>query len=384
LRAAERAGKPLPKAVAKRVGRGGRFLRWIMDDAGACPRIGDDDEGRVIANAPGEGDYVASVLGSVASVLGRQDLAPPVAKPSLRSLYFGLQHPNPVGPKGARVFLEGGYSVFRRKVGGRTALLVMDHGPLGHLSIAAHGHADALSLWLHVDDQPVLVDAGTYLYHSAGEWRRHLRGTALHNTLCLDGRNSSRIAGPFNWSRKAHSSLIEWKSASEGVCARARHDGYKRSHGLLHERQLMATRTGFAVRDALVCAGKNWSKKPEIASVGISFLVHPDLDIVVEGAHATILRRGEVLLRLHGGRGLGLKLMHGSDDPVLGWYSRRFGSIEPAPQLLFHALEPDQRQFQINLEIASAPRSGKKRGGRDETFGALAEPAALEPEVAAT
>ena len=89
--------------------------------------------------------------------------------------------------------------MFRRTISGRKTLMVMDHGPLGHLSIAAHGHADALALWLHIGDQPVLVDAGTYLYHSGGAWRDRLRGTPLHNTLSLDDRNSSRIAGPFNW-----------------------------------------------------------------------------------------------------------------------------------------------------------------------------------------
>ena len=172
---AARSGTPFPKSVSKRLGEAGLFLRWITDEAGNFPRIGDDDEGRVLADvAAGQGDYVASILGSIASTLKRPNLAPPRVSPSLRNLYFGLPAVCPSGPKGAKIFSHGGYAVFRRRIAGRKPMMVMDHGPLGHLSIAAHGHADALALWLHIDDQPVLVDAGTYLYHSGGAWARSL------------------------------------------------------------------------------------------------------------------------------------------------------------------------------------------------------------------
>ncbi len=44
-----------------------------------------------------------------------------------------------------------------------------DAAPLGFLSIAAHGHADALSFILHVDGSPILVDPGTFMYHTHKE-----------------------------------------------------------------------------------------------------------------------------------------------------------------------------------------------------------------------
>ncbi|MFG3757212.1 heparinase II/III-family protein, partial [Klebsiella pneumoniae] len=88
--------------------------------------------------------------------------------------------------------------------------------PLGYLSIAAHGHADALSLLLHLDGQPVLVDAGTYLYHAGGAVRDRLRGTAAHNTLCLDGADQSQIAGAFNWRHAAKAQLIVSEEQASG------------------------------------------------------------------------------------------------------------------------------------------------------------------------
>ncbi|TIQ17227.1 heparinase II/III-family protein, partial [Mesorhizobium sp.] len=81
--------------------------------------------------------------------------------------------------------------------------------PLGYLSIAAHGHADALSLTLCVDGEPVLVDPGTWLYGSGGVWRDWFRSTPAHNTLNIEGKSQSIIAGTFNWSHKAVAALVE-------------------------------------------------------------------------------------------------------------------------------------------------------------------------------
>ena len=361
---AERAGNPFPKRVTKRLGDAGQFLRWITDEGGKCPRIGDDDEGRVLADEPAEAGYVASVLGSISATLKRPNLAPPRVSPALRNLYFGLPSPCSSGPKGAKTFSDGGYSVFRRRIAGRKAMMVMDHGPLGHLSIAAHGHADALALWLHIGDQPVLVDAGTYLYHSGGPWRDRFRGTGLHNTLCLDGQDSSRIAGTFNWSRKAACERIAWRSTQSETAACVRHDGFLASHGLLHERQLVAHAQGFTVRDALV-AGRTAKSKRSVRSVEIAFLVHPDLDVAIDGPTATVARGDEVLLRISGRDGLALTLCEGANETARGWYSERFGSLRPAPQLVFQPKNPACCEYEIELEIvAPSPRGhGKSRSG---------------------
>ena len=47
-----------------------------------------------------------------------------------------------------------------RGKGEAPAVLTFDHGPVGYLSIAAHGHADTLAVWLSVGSQPIFVDAG--------------------------------------------------------------------------------------------------------------------------------------------------------------------------------------------------------------------------------
>jgi hypothetical protein len=72
---------------------------------------------------------------------------------------------------------------------------VFDCGPLGE---GNHGHFDALSFELAAFGRPLVVDPGRYTYSeatAAGDptnWRVHFRGTAAHNTVCVDGRNQTR------------------------------------------------------------------------------------------------------------------------------------------------------------------------------------------------
>ena len=78
-----------------------------------------------------------------------------------------------------------------------------DGGPQGFLSIAAHGHADALSIEVRHDGVDLLVDPGTYCYHGEPEWRSYFRSTRAHNTIEIDGEDQAHEAGPFMWAEHA-------------------------------------------------------------------------------------------------------------------------------------------------------------------------------------
>jgi len=77
----------------------------------------------------------------------------------------------------------------------REVRIVADAGPLGFLSIAAHGHADALSFTLSAGGCPILIDPGTFAYHTERRWRDYFRGTAAHNTVRIDGVDQSVSGG---------------------------------------------------------------------------------------------------------------------------------------------------------------------------------------------
>ena len=290
LHVANSVSRPFPVELAHRLSRAGEYLRWLTDDGGNQPRIGDDDEGRVFYSQIEPESYVSSVLGCIAATLVRPDLAPPRSEPHLRNLVFGFPPPPQYAPAGVRSFGAGGYTAARETIGGKAVLLVLDHGPLGYLSIAAHGHADALSLLLHVDDQPVFIDAGTYRYHSGGVWRDYFRGTRAHNTLNVESADQSGMVGPFNWAHKADARLLHVHKAPGAWSIEAEHDGYYARFGIIHRRSVTRESGG-----RIICTDRLLGvPKRKDMNVEIRYLVAPELDV---------LRIGEYGVRFnHAGR----------------------------------------------------------------------------------
>ena len=80
-------------------------------------------------------------------------------------------------------FPDAGYYVLRDRAAGSPPPLavVFDCGNLGFRSIAAHGHADALSLTVSARGDAVLIDPGTYDYFTYRAWRSYFRSTRAHN-----------------------------------------------------------------------------------------------------------------------------------------------------------------------------------------------------------
>jgi hypothetical protein len=82
-----------------------------------------------------------------------------------------------------RDFPEGGYYILGDDFETpQEVRLVADAGALGYQAIAAHGHADALSFTLSAGGRELLVDPGTFAYHTEPMWRSYFRGTSAHNT----------------------------------------------------------------------------------------------------------------------------------------------------------------------------------------------------------
>jgi len=207
--------------------------------------------------------------------------------------------------------------------------LLMDFGPLGFTSIAAHGHADALSIWLAIGDEYFLVDAGTYAYHSHPEWRTYFRSTAAHNTACVDGRNQSEMAGRFMWSAKANARLLRFDSNSEQVTIEAEHDGYARLQDpVTHRRNVNFDRANgdVSIEDSFQCSGRH--------EVELFFHMH-------EEAAAAFVRDGEAQVNWRGRRIVfsspdrdgRWEIIRGSENPRLGWRSRQFNQKQPIATL---------------------------------------------------
>ena len=80
--------------------------------------------------------------------------------------------------------------------------LLADVGPPCPPSLPAHAHADTFGCLVHVDQAPLLIDTGTSTYEP-GPVRRHERSTAAHNTVQVDGADSTEVWGVFRAGRRA-------------------------------------------------------------------------------------------------------------------------------------------------------------------------------------
>jgi uncharacterized heparinase superfamily protein len=112
-----------------------------------------------------------------------------------------------------------------------------------------HAHADTLSFELSVAGQRVLVNSGTSTYEP-GQLRSEQRGTAAHNTVVVDGRNSSDTWAAFRVGRRANAQLLEIEERDDLVRIRAAHDGYSRGlRGARHVRRWTWGASSVHIRD---------------------------------------------------------------------------------------------------------------------------------------
>ena len=225
------------------------FLRSMATDTGELPLIGDDDGGQLfpicgrppadcrdsLAHAAVLLDDPSLAIGTVPEetywFCGRADVDRYSATPA---------------PWPSRRFESCGYGVLRTDRGDH---LVFDCGPHGFLN-GGHAHSDALSVVLSVAGRPLLVDPGTATYTMDTAVRDRFRGTAMHNTVMVDGRPQSIPRGAFHWHVTADASCTAWVLRPGIDYAEGRHDAYA---DLTHIRRVLALHgIGWVIVDHLM------------------------------------------------------------------------------------------------------------------------------------
>ena len=112
---------------------------------------------------------------------------------------------------------------------------LLDVGPIGPDYLPAHAHADSLTFELSLFCQRVFVNSGTSCYGDSAE-RLRQRGTAAHNTVVVNGENSSEVWAGFRVGRRAGPVGLAIQRG-EPVVIRCAHAGYGHlAHRLTHTR----------------------------------------------------------------------------------------------------------------------------------------------------
>jgi hypothetical protein len=195
--AAEAAGRSVSQATRERLRASLEFARSIRLPDGRWPAIGDEDDARVLlahddaSRLDRVGNGLAAWLGADALCAGENVFA--------RMLFGRAPGASRAAADGRHDFPQGGHTVWRE----RGLLVTFDHGPLGLGSLAAHGHADALSITVFRGADPVVTDPGTLAYHEDAVARDRCRSTPAHSTVSFGGRSQSEMLGPFLWGHRA-------------------------------------------------------------------------------------------------------------------------------------------------------------------------------------
>lgn len=329
---ADAADVPVPATTRLVLLRMTDALAAVVDDRLRPPRQGDADDGHGLVVDGAATDRWASLLNTGDAVFGRLAWWPEVTGTDVRTpLLAALVRPYAKSGTVTRPssrpahFADAGLTILR---GPGEVWVRCDGGPHGFLSIAAHAHADALSVEVRQDGVDVLADPGTFCYHGQPEWRQYFRSTLGHNTLQWDGGDQSVSGGPFLWTRHARSRILA-ADTSSGTVARwcAEHDGYRRS---VHRRRVELTAASQELRVVDEVRG-------EPGTVRLAFHLGPAVaaDLVGNRAVLTWTRDGEdrsAVLDLP--RQLTWQAHRGETDPPLGWYSAGFGRKEPSTTLV--------------------------------------------------
>lgn len=247
--AGERFGKPFSQKYWSVVSKKLQFLGHLTEGGGRLQMYGDCDDGYVLdlGNKP---DDPLGLLCIGAIFFGHPDFKEWARGFHESALWlFGdscWEKYQKIGSAkhdtlDSIAFRDSG--IFLLQYGGNEAenkiSVFYDCGKLGFKSIAAHGHADALSFTLKAFGHDIFIDPGTYDYFSFPKWRQYFRSTRAHNTLMVDSKEQSVMTGPFMWGSKANCKCIHWEPSKKGGVVVGEHDGYIRlADPVTHRRTL--------------------------------------------------------------------------------------------------------------------------------------------------
>jgi uncharacterized heparinase superfamily protein len=135
--------------------------------------------------------------------------------------------------------------------------VLADIGPPCPPELPAHAHADTLSCVVHVDGEPLLIDTGTSSY-APGATRDRERSTAAHNTIEVDGHDSTEVWGTFRAGRRAQVSAVLARADASAITVEARHDGYRFLPGKpVHHRRWSIAQGELRVDDTVAGRGRH-------------------------------------------------------------------------------------------------------------------------------
>ncbi|MGG9964377.1 alginate lyase family protein [Ferruginibacter sp. SUN106] len=348
--AGENSGHPFSKQYKEQLHQIFNYICSFLDCKGNFPKYGDEDDGKCfIVDFDHHFNNFKSILSSGAIIFNDPVLkAKSNGFDAKNQLLFGAAGKkafeaveNKSIAEGSAFYTEEGHFYCRKKEGDKEVYFHFDAAPLGFLSIAAHGHADALSFFMHVDGQPVFVDPGTYTYHTAPEWRNYFVSTLAHNTIRVNKLNQADFAGSTLWLNHYKCTVLKAETTETTDTIKATHNGYEKQ-GVSHTREVVFDKVQLKITITDFIETKNTS-----CFIEVPFHLHPAISVQKNDEHNfTLINKNGRNVQLRTDQKLKAVLLNGQLHPeITGWYSNSFLHKEQTNTILCSL------QFSGNIQL---------------------------------
>ena len=350
---ARRFGINFPAGFDEHLERACDFAMHCHRPDGSIPALSDSDTGAY-----------ADLLALAAELFDRPDY-----------LYVATSGAEGVAPKHCNAsFPDGGYFIQRSPwdAGGESfsdaRFLVFDAGALGD---GGHGHYDLLSVEIAANGRPLVVDPGRYTYSEHGEnWRRWFKGTAAHNTVCVDGLDQTPYRSGKPKGETARGRVLERLSAPgfDALSAVALSPAYDACHA---RRVFFVADEYWLVVDQLSddrphrydlrfhLAPEAW-QRARVESNGVNGVVRaPGLALVFDGARTPTVEDGWVapVYGVKHPAPVVSVVAEGEAEACFFTLVAPLGAGAPAPQLRVHAAG-GKHPRQVSVEVIGVGADG--------------------------
>ena len=212
----------------------------------------------------------------------------------------------------SRLMSSSGYA----RLSAGESVLLADVAEVGPDYQPGHAHADTLSFEYSWRGRRLFVNSGTSTY-DPGKLRVSQRATAAHNSIEIDGLDSSEVWAGFRVARRARPGPVSIQGDERGGWRlTGSHDGYRRLAGcVVHQRKFQVT-----TRQLQICDTLDGTWKQAIAYFHLHPAVRPEL---ISDFAGTLLAACGTLLEWRV-EGAGVELVAGNWYPQFGHSQRNY------------------------------------------------------------
>lgn len=284
-----------------------RYLAHVLTPLGRFPPVGDSDEGTLSESLAETPELLYTLTGGAKG-------SPPETLdgffPDAGEITFRDSWGRPDRPTAEAMYLHM-----------HAAL----HGGVG----LEHRHADELSFVLHALGRWWVLETGKYAYNP-GPIRKHVKSAPAHNGVTFNGRGME----PEDWKDFSRTVSFEPVLVSTPELAAVRGTTSRFATG-----NARATRSFIFLRNQQTLLLLDHVQARTAGHWQWYFHLPPDAQVTQEGAavRVAVASHPSMVLSIvtENTEPASAYVVKGQTDPLLGWYSPRYGAWEPAPVAVF-------------------------------------------------